>query len=136
MTGGAAAIDGRISVGDRLVAIKNIADSGEDFYLDNCTQDDAIHALKRCKNKVILLIARAADSSFEEEVEVWRKNFKKTLILAFEANIYTVRYLVKFCSEMWFHEFFARAADSSFEEEVEVWRNNFSINIIILDSIF
>ena len=68
--GGAAAIDGRISVGDRLVAIKNIADSGEDFYLDNCTQDDAIHALKRCKNKVILLIARAADSSFEEEVEV------------------------------------------------------------------
>ena len=68
--GGAAAIDGRISVGDRLVAIKNIADSGEDFYLNNCTQDDAIHALKRCKNKVILLIARAADSSFEEEVEV------------------------------------------------------------------
>lgn len=53
MEGGAAARSGQISVGDRLVAVKNCPPgSGQDFVLDDCTQDEAVAALKKCKNKV------------------------------------------------------------------------------------
>merc|ERR1719209_2279950 len=38
MEGGAAFNDGRISVGDRLVAVKNLPTG--DFYLDNCTHEE------------------------------------------------------------------------------------------------
>jgi len=58
MEGGAAAADGRIAVGDRLVAVKCIPDTGEDFFLDNCTHEEAVNALKRCKDKVVLLVAK------------------------------------------------------------------------------
>ena len=51
MEGGAAACDGRISVGDRLVAVKNLP--GGDFILDNCTHEEAVGALKKCKEKVL-----------------------------------------------------------------------------------
>ena len=59
MDGGAAAADGRISVGDRLVAVKNIPGGGGDFYLENCTHEEAVNALKKCKEKVTLLVAKA-----------------------------------------------------------------------------
>ncbi len=51
MDGGAAAADGRISVGDRLVAIKNLCFGG-DFVFDNCTHEEAVNALKKCKEDV------------------------------------------------------------------------------------
>lgn len=55
MEGGAAAADGRIDVGDRLVAVKNCPPgSGKDFVLDNCTHEEAVNALKKCKEKVTL----------------------------------------------------------------------------------
>lgn len=82
MDGGAAAADGRISVGDKLVAVKNLPGtlsslfnqksfnsrkilqkvlkiSGGDFVLDNCTHEEAVNALKRCKDKVILVVTKA-----------------------------------------------------------------------------
>ena len=40
MEGGAAFNDGRISVGDRLVAVKNLPTG--DFYLDNCTHEESV----------------------------------------------------------------------------------------------
>lgn len=40
MEGGAAYNDGRISVGDRLVAVKNLPTG--DFYLDNCTHEESV----------------------------------------------------------------------------------------------
>ncbi len=40
LDGGAAAADGRIDIGDRLVAIKNHPDG--DFVLDNCTHEEAV----------------------------------------------------------------------------------------------
>ncbi len=56
MEGGAAAMDGRIDVGDRLVCVKNFP-TGE-FMLDNCTHEEAVTALKKCKDKVVLLVAK------------------------------------------------------------------------------
>ena len=58
MEGGAAAADGRISVGDRLVAVKNIPGGVGDFFLENCTHEEAVNALKKCKDKVNLLVAK------------------------------------------------------------------------------
>ena len=58
MEGGAAAADGRISVGDRLVAVKNIPGGVGDFFLENCTHEEAVNALKKCKDKVTLLVAK------------------------------------------------------------------------------
>ena len=57
MEGGAAAADRRIDVGDRLVSVKNYP--GGEFVLDNCTHEEAVNALKKCKDKVILVIAKA-----------------------------------------------------------------------------
>ena len=56
MDGGAAAADGRVSVGDRLVAVKNLP--GGDFVLDNCTHEEAVNALKKCREKVILVVSK------------------------------------------------------------------------------
>ena len=49
--GGAAGADGRIAVGDRLVAVKNLSEgsNGADYFLDNCTQEEAVNILKKCK---------------------------------------------------------------------------------------
>ncbi len=57
MEGGAAAADGRIDVGDRLVCVKNFP-SGE-YVLDNCTHEEAVTALKKCRDKVVLLVAKS-----------------------------------------------------------------------------
>ncbi len=57
MEGGTAAVDGRIDVGDRLVSILNFP-TGE-FVLDNCTHEDAVAGLKKCKDKVVLQVAKA-----------------------------------------------------------------------------
>ena len=57
MDGGAASVDRRIDVGDRLVSVKNFPDG--EFVLDNCTHEEAVNALKKCKNKVVLLVAKA-----------------------------------------------------------------------------
>ncbi len=61
MEGGAAAHDGRIEIGDRLVSVKNfpIGTGTGDFVLDNCTHEEAVAALKKCKDKVVLVIAKA-----------------------------------------------------------------------------
>jgi len=56
MDGGAAAADGRVSVGDRLVAVKNLP--GGDFVLDNCTHEEAVNALKKCREKVVLVVSK------------------------------------------------------------------------------
>lgn len=56
MEGGAANVDGRIDVGDRLVSVKNFP--GGEFVLDNCTHEEAVNALKKCKDKVVLLVAK------------------------------------------------------------------------------
>eukprot|EP00096_Caligus_rogercresseyi_P009784 TRINITY_DN3389_c0_g1_i1.p1 TRINITY_DN3389_c0_g1~~TRINITY_DN3389_c0_g1_i1.p1 ORF type:complete len:828 (+),score=289.30 TRINITY_DN3389_c0_g1_i1:233-2716(+) len=56
MEGGAAHYDGRISVGDKLVAVKNLPDG--DFYLENCTHEEAVSALKKCRDKVSLIVSK------------------------------------------------------------------------------
>jgi len=59
MDGGAAAADGRIAVGDRLVAVKNLPGGMADFYLENCTHEEAVNALKKCKEKVTFVVDKA-----------------------------------------------------------------------------
>jgi len=59
MDGGAAAADGRIAVGDRLVAVKNLPGGLADFYLENCTHEEAVNALKKCKEKVTFVVDKA-----------------------------------------------------------------------------
>eukprot|EP00095_Tigriopus_kingsejongensis_P000538 maker-scaffold356_size197960-snap-gene-0.36 protein:Tk00538 transcript:maker-scaffold356_size197960-snap-gene-0.36-mRNA-1 annotation:"discs large 1" len=56
MDGGAAAADSRIEVGDRLVTVKNFP--GGEFVLDNCTHEEAVTALKKCKDKVVLVVSK------------------------------------------------------------------------------
>ena len=60
--GGAAAADGQIAVGDRLVAVADT--ENEYFFLENCTHKESVDALKNCKDTVLLLVAKAnVDSS-------------------------------------------------------------------------
>ncbi|TRY61118.1 hypothetical protein TCAL_04208 [Tigriopus californicus] len=56
MDGGAAAAEGRIEVGDRLVCVKNFP--GGEFVLDNCTHEEAVNALKKCKDKVVMVVSK------------------------------------------------------------------------------
>ena len=73
MDGGAAACDGRISVGDRLVAVKNLPGGGGDFFLENCTHEEAVNALKRCKDKVSLLVAKT-DTNYPSSPTIGQMN--------------------------------------------------------------
>ena len=65
MEGGAAYNDGRISVGDRLVAVRKLPTG--DFYLDDCSHEEAVKALKASKERVYLLISKA-DNHYPYEV--------------------------------------------------------------------
>ena len=56
LEGGAVAADGRISVGDRLIAVKNPQEG--DLLLENCTHEEAVNALKRHNDKITLLVAK------------------------------------------------------------------------------
>jgi disks large protein 1 len=66
MEGGAAYNDGRISVGDRLVAVRHLPGVG-DFYLDDCSHEEAVKALKASKERVVLLISKA-DNHYPFEI--------------------------------------------------------------------
>jgi len=66
MEGGAAFNDGRISVGDRLVAVRHLPNTG-DFYLDDCSHEEAVKALKASRDKVTLLISKT-DNHYPYEV--------------------------------------------------------------------
>jgi len=65
MEGGAAYNDGRISVGDRLVAVKNLPTG--DFWLENCTHEESVQALKASKERVYLLISKV-DNHYPFEI--------------------------------------------------------------------
>jgi hypothetical protein len=49
-------VDGRIDVGDLLVSVKNHPDG--EFLLDNCTHEEAVGALKKCRGSVVLIVAK------------------------------------------------------------------------------
>ena len=66
MEGGAAYNDGRIAVGDRLVAVRHVPGLG-DFYLDDCSHEEAVKALKASKERVVLLISKA-DNHYPFEI--------------------------------------------------------------------
>ena len=65
MEGGAAYLDGRIAVGDRLMAVRNLPTG--DFYLDDCSHEEAVKALKASKEKVCLVLQKT-DSHYNYEV--------------------------------------------------------------------
>ena len=65
--GGVADIDGRIQPGYRLVAIKEFPSVEKDFCLNNCTHKEAVDAIKRCKDKLVLLVAKTHFIEFEHE---------------------------------------------------------------------
>jgi len=78
--GGNASKDGRLSVGDRLLAVKqNLSSKGirsEDFFLMNhCTHEAAVSALQEArKGKKVILIIRKYDSAhprlrFDDKIE-------------------------------------------------------------------
>ncbi|CAG7818024.1 unnamed protein product [Allacma fusca] len=59
--GGAAYADGRLAVGDKLVAVRNTP-TGEK-NLENVTHEEAVATLKATENRVILLVAKPDPSS-------------------------------------------------------------------------
>ena len=65
MEGGAAFNEGRIAVGDRLACVKNLPTG--DFWLDNCSHEEAVQALKASKERVILLISKT-DNQYQFEI--------------------------------------------------------------------
>ena len=65
MEGGAAFNEGRIAVGDRLACVKNLPTG--DFWLDNCSHEEAVQALKASKERVILLISKV-DNQYQFEI--------------------------------------------------------------------
>ena len=74
MDGGAAAADGRIAVGDRLVAVKNLPGGMADFYLENCTHEEAVNALKKCKEKVTFVVDKA-EQNYPSSPTIGKSNF-------------------------------------------------------------
>nr|CAD7445725.1 unnamed protein product [Timema bartmani] len=56
MDGGAAQIDGRLLVGDKLVAVRNTPHG--DRNLENVTHEEAVATLKATQERVVLLVAK------------------------------------------------------------------------------
>ncbi|XP_066993776.2 disks large 1 tumor suppressor protein isoform X1 [Anabrus simplex] len=56
MDGGAAQIDGRLMVGDKLVAVKNTSHGEKN--LENVTHEEAVATLKATQDRVVLLVAK------------------------------------------------------------------------------
>ncbi|XKL69470.1 hypothetical protein PGB90_007239 [Kerria lacca] len=56
MDGGAAQVDGRLAVGDKLIAVKNTLHGEKN--LENVTHEDAVATLKATHDRVILVIAK------------------------------------------------------------------------------
>lgn len=56
MEGGAAHADGRLAVGDKLVAVRNTAQGERD--LQNVTHEEAVATLKATTDRVVLLIGK------------------------------------------------------------------------------
>nr|CAI5858068.1 unnamed protein product [Callosobruchus analis] len=61
MEGGAAQVDGRLQVGDKLVAVRD-AVKGE-VNLENVTHEEAVATLKTTQDRVVLVVAKP-DSAF------------------------------------------------------------------------
>lgn len=61
MDGGAAQVDGRLLVGDKLVAVRD--PGGAEVNLENVTHEDAVATLKATQERVILVVAKP-DSAF------------------------------------------------------------------------
>ncbi|XP_073834147.1 MAGUK family member discs large 1 isoform X29 [Musca autumnalis] len=59
MDGGAAAVDGRLSIGDKLIAVKA---NGVDKNLENVTHEQAVATLKSVVDKVTLVVGKTAHS--------------------------------------------------------------------------
>lgn len=57
MEGGAAQVDGRLAVGDKLVAVRNTNQQGE-RNLENVTHEDAVATLKSTTDRVVLLVGK------------------------------------------------------------------------------
>ncbi|XP_070160141.1 disks large 1 tumor suppressor protein isoform X5 [Polyergus mexicanus] len=56
MDGGAAQVDGRLVVGDKLVAVRNALQG--DKNLENVTHEEAVATLKATQDRVVLLVAK------------------------------------------------------------------------------
>ncbi|XP_015591423.1 disks large 1 tumor suppressor protein isoform X4 [Cephus cinctus] len=56
MDGGAAQVDGRLVVGDKLVAVRNTLQG--DKNLENVTHEEAVATLKATQDRVVLLVAK------------------------------------------------------------------------------
>ncbi|XP_046415186.1 disks large homolog 4 isoform X5 [Neodiprion virginianus] len=56
MDGGAAQVDGRLIVGDKLVAVRNTLQG--DKNLENVTHEEAVATLKATQDRVVLLVAK------------------------------------------------------------------------------
>ncbi|KRT86232.1 PDZ domain-containing protein, partial [Oryctes borbonicus] len=65
MEGGAAQVDGRLAVGDKLVGVRD-AVRGE-TNLENVTHEDAVATLKTTQDRVVLIVAKP-DSAFNAPV--------------------------------------------------------------------
>ncbi|ENN71541.1 hypothetical protein YQE_11780, partial [Dendroctonus ponderosae] len=74
MEGGAAQVDGRLMVGDKLIAVRD-AEKGE-VNLENVTHEEAVATLKTTQNCVVLVVAKldtgftapASDTSYSPQL--------------------------------------------------------------------
>ncbi|XP_066908804.1 disks large 1 tumor suppressor protein isoform X3 [Halyomorpha halys] len=56
MDGGAAQVDGRLAVGDKLIAVRNLP--GGDVNLENVAHEEAVATLKATHERVVLLVGK------------------------------------------------------------------------------
>jgi len=86
--GGTAQLDGRISKGDRVIALKNHP-MGE-FSLLNCTHSEAAQALKDCRDTVVMVVAKTGYLIIQNKIPKQAKilelteEIKKQKLIIFE----------------------------------------------------
>ncbi|KAB7507926.1 Protein lap4, partial [Armadillidium nasatum] len=65
MEGGAAHLDGRVNVGDKLVAVRNTPNG--DVNLEHVTHEDAVACLKSTSDKVVLVLGKLVNAQQQEQ---------------------------------------------------------------------
>lgn len=66
MDGGAAQVDGRIMVGDKLIAVKNTLLGDRD--LENVTHEEAVRTLKNTRERVVLVIGKTEPITYTDSI--------------------------------------------------------------------
>ncbi|XP_050292979.1 disks large 1 tumor suppressor protein isoform X3 [Anthonomus grandis grandis] len=93
MDGGAAQVDGRLAVGDKLIAVRDSV-KGE-VNLENVTHEDAVATLKTTQDCVVLVVAKpdvgyhapASNASYSPQLSIKASRYAESLHSAHSSNL-------------------------------------------------